>query len=84
MNSTVSTTKTPLGRLAVHSTATCSIQATAYGKCILATYTDVTKDVCKEEFTKFATCLRQAVCHSSLRSLPLAQLDGLYQMGRKW
>ncbi|KAJ7138490.1 hypothetical protein C8R43DRAFT_865814, partial [Mycena crocata] len=54
-------TKNPLGRLAVHSTATCSVQATTYGKCILATYTDVTKDVCKEEFAKFARCLREAV-----------------------
>ncbi|KAJ7751916.1 hypothetical protein DFH07DRAFT_1061773 [Mycena maculata] len=59
MNSTT-TTKTPLGRLALHSTATCSAQATAYGKCILATYTDVTKDVCKEDFAKFAKCLREA------------------------
>ncbi|KAJ7484545.1 hypothetical protein FB451DRAFT_1028002, partial [Mycena latifolia] len=61
MSSTISTTKTPLGRLAFHSTATCSVQATSYGKCILATYTDVTKDVCKEEFAKFARCLREAV-----------------------
>ncbi|KAJ7754356.1 hypothetical protein DFH07DRAFT_1061244 [Mycena maculata] len=58
MNST--TTKTPLSRLALHSTAACSVQATAYGKCILAIYTDVTKDVCKEDFAKFAKCLREA------------------------
>ncbi|KAJ7512580.1 hypothetical protein B0H11DRAFT_1951784 [Mycena galericulata] len=55
------TTTTPLRRLAVHSTATCSIQASSYGKCVLATYTDVTKDVCKEEFVKFAKCLREAM-----------------------
>ncbi|KAJ7098380.1 hypothetical protein C8R44DRAFT_642746 [Mycena epipterygia] len=64
MNPTTATAaKTPLSRLALHSTATCSVQATAYGKCILGTYTDVTKDVCKEEFAKFAKCLREAVCH---------------------
>ncbi|KAJ7033200.1 hypothetical protein C8F04DRAFT_1261291 [Mycena alexandri] len=60
MNATVATAKTPLSRLALHSTATCSVQASAYGKCILATYTDVTKDVCKDEFVKFAKCLREA------------------------
>ncbi|KAJ7089352.1 hypothetical protein B0H15DRAFT_908212 [Mycena belliarum] len=67
LSSTVNTTKRPLGRLALHSTATCSVHATAYGRCVLATYTDVTKDVCKEEFSKFALCLRQAVCSLFLR-----------------
>ncbi|KAI6134488.1 hypothetical protein EDD17DRAFT_1492649 [Pisolithus thermaeus] len=52
---------TPLRRLAIHSTTTCSAEATAYGKCILATYADVRKDVCKREFEKFGQCLRQAV-----------------------
>ncbi|KAJ6625575.1 hypothetical protein B0H10DRAFT_2001997 [Mycena sp. CBHHK59/15] len=61
MNSTATTTKTPLSRLAVHSTVTCSAQATVYGKCILATYTDVTKDACKDEFAKFGKCLREAM-----------------------
>ncbi|KAJ7510702.1 hypothetical protein B0H11DRAFT_1789786, partial [Mycena galericulata] len=61
MNPTATTTQTPLRRLALHSTATCSVHATAYGKCILATYTDVSKDVCKEEFAKFAKCLREAM-----------------------
>ncbi|KAH9930384.1 hypothetical protein B0H21DRAFT_699987 [Amylocystis lapponica] len=55
-------TLTPLRRLAVHSTSTCSAHASAYGKCILATYTDVKKDACKEEFAKFGACLREAVC----------------------
>ncbi|KZT11043.1 uncharacterized protein LAESUDRAFT_644223 [Laetiporus sulphureus 93-53] len=53
---------TPLQRLAMHSTSTCASQASAYGKCILATYTDVKKDACKEEFSKFGACLREAVC----------------------
>ncbi|KIK95173.1 hypothetical protein PAXRUDRAFT_141312 [Paxillus rubicundulus Ve08.2h10] len=55
------TASTPLKRLALHSTTTCSAQATSYGKCILATYTDVRKDSCKQEFEKFGQCLRQAV-----------------------
>ncbi|KAJ7154696.1 hypothetical protein C8R46DRAFT_441949 [Mycena filopes] len=67
MNATTATTATtPLRRLALHSTATCSVQASAYGKCILATYTDVTKDVCKDEFALFAKCLREAVGSSVL------------------
>ena len=52
----------PLKRLVYHSTATCSAQAAVYGKCIVATYTDVTKDVCKDEFLSFKHCLEKAVC----------------------
>ncbi len=68
MNS-ATTASTPLRRLAFHSTATCSAQASVYGKCILATYTDVRKDACKAEFEKFGACLREAVsirwlCHT--------------------
>ncbi|KAF8345891.1 hypothetical protein F5887DRAFT_1133133 [Amanita rubescens] len=55
------TSMKPLKRLAYHSTATCANEATTYGKCIVATYTDVKKDVCKDEFAKFAQCLRRAV-----------------------
>jgi len=58
---TVQSTTRPLQRLAIHSTTTCAGQASAYGKCILATYTDVRKDACKEEFAKFGQCLREAV-----------------------
>ncbi|KAJ7322852.1 hypothetical protein DFH08DRAFT_351882 [Mycena albidolilacea] len=61
MSTPAATTKTPLARLALHSTATCAVQASGYGKCILATYTDVTKDVCKDEFALFAKCLREAM-----------------------
>ncbi|PPQ67275.1 hypothetical protein CVT25_005859 [Psilocybe cyanescens] len=32
-------------RLAMHSTVACAAQATTYGKCIVASYTDVTKDI---------------------------------------
>lgn len=51
----------PIQRLALHSTVTCSAQATVYGKCILATYTDVKKDICKEEFAAFKDCIQKAV-----------------------
>ncbi|KZV70697.1 hypothetical protein PENSPDRAFT_541610, partial [Peniophora sp. CONT] len=52
---------TPLKRFAKASTTTCAVQATAYGKCILATYTDVQKDICKTEFEQFGRCMREAV-----------------------
>ncbi|PFH51537.1 hypothetical protein AMATHDRAFT_94691, partial [Amanita thiersii Skay4041] len=52
---------TPLKRFALHSTTTCATEATAYGRCILATYTDVKKDICQQEFAKFGACLRKAV-----------------------
>jgi len=56
-----SETLTPLRRLAYHSTTTCSAQASVYGKCILASYTDIKKDACREEFAKFSKCLTEAV-----------------------
>ncbi|THU95664.1 hypothetical protein K435DRAFT_723471 [Dendrothele bispora CBS 962.96] len=59
-SSTVQSTR-PLQRLAIHSTSTCATQARTYGKCILATYTDVRKDACKDEFAKFGQCLRDAM-----------------------
>ena len=52
----------PLKKLALASTTTCAPQATAYGKCILATYMDVKKDMCKTEFEAFGKCVREAVC----------------------
>ncbi|KAF8502362.1 hypothetical protein F5888DRAFT_1188647 [Russula emetica] len=55
---------TPLRRLAVASTTTCAKQASDYGKCIVATHTDVHKDTCKAEFDKFGACLRQTVRRS--------------------
>ncbi|KAF8200759.1 hypothetical protein BJ912DRAFT_580413 [Pholiota molesta] len=51
----------PIKRLAFHATTTCSAQATAYAKCIVATYTDVTKDICKDEFNLFRSCVRESV-----------------------
>ena len=58
------TTSTPLRRLALHSTTTCSAAASNYGKCILATYMDIQKDTCKGEFEKFGKCMREAVRHT--------------------
>ena len=69
--STTTTTTKPLQRLALHSASTCASQAAAYGKCILATYTDVKKDACAEQFAEFGKCLRTAVrlCYSLRRVL---------------
>jgi hypothetical protein len=53
--------QTPLKRFAYATTVTCSAQASVYGKCIAANYMDVRKDMCQEEFAKFAECLRTAV-----------------------
>ncbi|KAI5116754.1 hypothetical protein M0805_008367 [Coniferiporia weirii] len=52
---------TPLRRLALHSTTTCGAHASTYGKCILATYTDVKRDACKAEFEQFGRCLRESM-----------------------
>lgn len=38
-----------------------------YGDCILKVYKDVRKDACKEEFLRFGSCVRQAVCSFALR-----------------
>lgn len=51
----------PIKQLALHVTLTCVPQAKIYGKCIVATYTDVRKDVCKAEFESFARCVQAAV-----------------------
>ncbi|KAF7792296.1 hypothetical protein EIP86_003332 [Pleurotus ostreatoroseus] len=51
----------PLRRFAYASTTTCAAQASAYGKCVVATYTDIRKDSCKEEFEKFGKCMREAM-----------------------
>jgi len=56
-----SQTTRPLKRFALHSTKTCATQATKYGKCVVASYTDVSKGMCKQEFSEFRQCLRQAV-----------------------
>ena len=67
LSSTAATT--PLRRLAVASTTTCAKEASDYGKCIVATYTDVHKDTCKAEFDRFSACLRRTVSSSLLTIL---------------
>ena len=51
------------------------MEAAAYGKCILATYTDVRKNSCQQEFENFGRCLRQAV---GQKIVSLVCLDVLY------
>ncbi|KXN92476.1 hypothetical protein AN958_08035 [Leucoagaricus sp. SymC.cos] len=53
--------QTPLKKFAYASTVTCSTQASAYGKCIAFNYMDIRRDICKEEFAKFAECMRTTV-----------------------
>ncbi|KAF8977652.1 hypothetical protein BDQ17DRAFT_1232246 [Cyathus striatus] len=61
MSVSTANSSSPLKRLAFASTTSCASQASVYGKCVLATYTDVRKDICKDEFIKFAECLRKHV-----------------------
>ncbi|KAF9566709.1 hypothetical protein CPC08DRAFT_79238 [Agrocybe pediades] len=51
----------PLKRLALHTTTTCAAQAKSYAECIVASYTDVSKDLCKAQFTVFKDCIRNAM-----------------------
>ncbi|OJD16651.1 hypothetical protein AJ78_03203 [Emergomyces pasteurianus Ep9510] len=37
-------------------TAQCSVQATAYGKCVFADYNTIRKDMCAKEFMKLKDC----------------------------
>lgn len=53
--------QSPLKKFAYASTVSCLTHASVYGKCITAKYTDTRKDMCKEEFAKFAKCLRATV-----------------------
>lgn len=86
MQSTASSTAaTPLRRLAIASTTTCAKEASEYGKCVVATYTDVHKDKCKTEFEKFGACLRKTV--SSTLALLTTNRNSRnihVQMKRKW
>ena len=67
--STGTAATTPLRRLATHATSTCATQASAYGKCILKSYTDMRRDACQEEFELFGKCLRESVSWGVLRLL---------------
>ena len=50
----------PIKRLAVAAT-TCAGLASVYGKCILANYQDVKKDICAAEFRAFKDCVQTTV-----------------------
>lgn len=51
----------PIKRLAVAVTTTCAAPASVYGKCILANYQDVKKDMCATEFRAFKDCVQTTV-----------------------
>ncbi|KZS98316.1 hypothetical protein SISNIDRAFT_139023 [Sistotremastrum niveocremeum HHB9708] len=55
---TASQSTTPLKRLAAACTTSCAVQAKEYGQCILASYTDVKRDMCAPEFAKFKNCVQ--------------------------
>ncbi|KAJ5975650.1 hypothetical protein N7481_009357 [Penicillium waksmanii] len=41
-------------------TAQCSVQAAAYGKCVVTEYSSVHKDMCAKEFMKLKDCVLAA------------------------
>ncbi|ORY38105.1 hypothetical protein BCR35DRAFT_311527 [Leucosporidium creatinivorum] len=41
--------------------AACSAQSIAYGKCIGASYTDVERGMCEQEFRAFKACVKEAI-----------------------
>ncbi|KAL1930906.1 hypothetical protein VTP01DRAFT_10043 [Rhizomucor pusillus] len=45
-------------RLLAQGVASCSAQATAYGKCVASRYQDVHKDLCVKEFEAFRQCVQ--------------------------
>ncbi|KII92576.1 hypothetical protein PLICRDRAFT_172651 [Plicaturopsis crispa FD-325 SS-3] len=61
MNTPTEQVTRPLRRLAQASVTTCATPASAYGRCILATYTDVKKDICADEFKQFKDCLSKTM-----------------------
>ncbi|KAF2227540.1 hypothetical protein BDZ85DRAFT_181641, partial [Elsinoe ampelina] len=38
------------------SVAKCSVEGAAYGKCVVAEYTNVRKDMCLQEFLRLKNC----------------------------
>ncbi|EHK45497.1 uncharacterized protein TrAtP1_013335 [Trichoderma atroviride] len=49
------TTRRPIQKVST-AVAQCAVEATAYGKCIVADYNDVTKDKCAREFLRLKDC----------------------------
>jgi hypothetical protein len=55
-------------------------QASVYGKCIVARYQEVERDMCAKEFQAFKACVTKAV-----RRTPFVlSISFCAQMGRKW
>ncbi|KAF8322210.1 hypothetical protein DL93DRAFT_2051193 [Clavulina sp. PMI_390] len=52
----------PIKRLSA-AAAKCSVQAQAYGSCMLANYQDVTKGMCAKEFMQFKDCVQNVVSY---------------------
>ncbi|KAL5621258.1 hypothetical protein BROUX41_006728 [Berkeleyomyces rouxiae] len=50
----------PVRRLAA-AAAQCSVEATAYGKCIVADYNSVHKNKCADEFRRLKECYTTAM-----------------------
>ncbi|KAI8992080.1 hypothetical protein BDF20DRAFT_812789 [Mycotypha africana] len=57
---TSTTTKNNIQQLA-KGVSSCSMQATAYGQCILASYKDVHVNMCQSEFQAFKDCVQRSV-----------------------
>ncbi|KAB8068451.1 hypothetical protein BDV29DRAFT_162377 [Aspergillus leporis] len=56
----MSSTRTrPIEKFA-KATSKCSVEAAAYGKCVVADYTAVQKDMCAKEFMKLKNCFLAA------------------------
>jgi len=82
MNATKIAKESPLKKFAYATTVSCSVHASAYGKCIAAKYTDARKDMCKEEFYKFVECLRATVSYDSTHKHHTAYHT--QKLKRKW
>ncbi|KAB8237352.1 hypothetical protein BDV23DRAFT_182946 [Aspergillus alliaceus] len=54
-----STRTRPIEKFA-KATSKCSVEAAAYGKCIVADYNSVHKDMCAKEFMKLKDCFLAA------------------------
>ncbi|KAI9320074.1 hypothetical protein BX666DRAFT_1918998 [Dichotomocladium elegans] len=48
-------------KLLAQGMASCSAEATMYGRCIAAKYQDAHKDMCAKEFDAFKQCVQRAV-----------------------
>ncbi|PTB36677.1 hypothetical protein M441DRAFT_150306 [Trichoderma asperellum CBS 433.97] len=63
------TSRRPIQKLST-AVAKCAAEATAYGKCIVADYNDVTKDKCAREFLRLKDCYLVHLPFLSLYFLP--------------